>query len=170
MNQTGMWDSINVFKKDCSNQFEMIKAGLLPESARFAAVIAAGAARTCYAPRVIILDHASYKTTPHPGVSEAILNATWAAGHNTTRLHHHYTFTLEGVSRQVLWSFLHSHPFYNSEQVSQRYVAVKKGNATIPATLSDRQREIFESALGVTFQAYQELNHQGLPLCLYLDL
>jgi len=27
-------------------------------------------------------------------------------------------FAMENVSRQLIWSFLHSHPFYNSEQVA----------------------------------------------------
>ena len=39
--------------------------------------------------------------------------------------HAHFQFALEHVSRQFLWTFLHAHPFYNSEQVSQRYVKVK---------------------------------------------
>ncbi len=39
---------------------------------------------------------------------------------------------MENVSRQFLWTFLHSHPFYNSEQVSQRYVEVSKGNYAVP--------------------------------------
>ncbi len=46
--------------------------------------------------------------------------------------HAQFQFTLANVSRHFLWSFLHSHPFYNSEQVSQRYVAVKPGSVAIP--------------------------------------
>ena len=33
-----------------------------------------------------------------------------------------FVFILDNVSRLAIWSFFHAHPFYNSEQVSQRYV------------------------------------------------
>ena len=39
---------------------------------------------------------------------------------------------LRNVSRQLLWSFLHAHPYYNSEQTSQRYVEVKPGTFARP--------------------------------------
>ena len=36
--------------------------------------------------------------------------------------HATFEFALSGVSRQLVWSFLHGFPFYNTEQQSQRYV------------------------------------------------
>ncbi len=48
--------------------------------------------------------------------------ATFFSGHHTVYQHAHFEFGLENVSRQFVWSFLHAHPFYNSEQQSQRYV------------------------------------------------
>mgnify|MGYP006171794697 CR=1 FL=1 len=42
-----------------------------------------------------------------------------------------------------VWSFLHSYPFYNSEQVSQRYVEVKPGNYAVPP-MGPAEREIFD--------------------------
>ena len=48
--------------------------------------------------------------------------ATFFGGHHTVYQHAHFEFGLENVSRQFVWSFLHAHPFYNSEQQSQRYV------------------------------------------------
>ena len=56
---------------------------------------------------------------------DRIARSIFEAGHHTTLQHAHFQFALSGVSRQFLWTFLHSHPFYNSEQVSQRYVEVK---------------------------------------------
>jgi hypothetical protein len=50
----------------------------------------------------------------------------------TPRSAFQFQFTLENVSRQFIWSFLHSHPFYNSEQVSQRYVTVGPDSVTVP--------------------------------------
>lgn len=84
------------------------------------------AARTCYSPRGI--------------VGDVELNDRWAdlarslyqAGHHTTLQHAQFQFSLANVSRHFIWSFLHSHPFYNSEQVSQRYVEVKPGNVAVP--------------------------------------
>ena len=45
----------------------------------------------------------------------------FAAGHHTTFQHATFVFVLDNVSRLAIWSFFHSHPYYNSEQVSQRY-------------------------------------------------
>ncbi len=83
-------------------------------------------ARTCYSSKGIIGD--------------VELNDRWSdlarslyqAGHHTTLQHAQFQFSLSNVSRHFIWSFLHSHPFYNSEQVSQRYVAVKPGNVAVP--------------------------------------
>jgi thymidylate synthase ThyX len=63
---------------------------------------------------------------------------------------------LEDVSRQCLWSFLHAHPHYNSEQVSQRYVAVKPDRAYLPA-LPPGSQEIYSDTLRAQMDAYKEL-------------
>jgi thymidylate synthase ThyX len=69
------------------------------------------------------------KITPQ---RDAIADSIYKAGHHTTLQHSSFQFTLENVSRQFIWSFLHSHPFYNSEQVSQRYVTVGPDSVTVP--------------------------------------
>ncbi|NKB16524.1 MAG: FAD-dependent thymidylate synthase [Sphingomonadales bacterium] len=74
------------------------------------------AARTCYSPRVIGTDEITDKQR------DSIGPLTFVGGHHTVFQHAHFEFGLENVSRQFVWSFLHSHPFYNSEQSSQRYV------------------------------------------------
>jgi thymidylate synthase ThyX len=64
---------------------------------------------------------------------DALARSIYEAGHHTTLQHATFQFALSNVSRQFLWTFLHAHPFYNSEQVSQRYVEVKAGTYAVPA-------------------------------------
>src|SRR3981189_3582311 len=87
---------------------------------------AIAAARTCYAPRLI---------GPEEIIDKQRLNigaATFPSGHPPVSQHAHFEFGLENISRQFVWSFLHAHPFYNSEQQSQRYVRLDRAQAYIP--------------------------------------
>src|SRR5580698_3720489 len=115
---------------------------------------AIAAARTCYAPRLISPEEITEKQRTTIGA------ATFFAGHHTVYQHAHFEFGLENVSRQFVWSFLHAHPFYNSEQQSQRYVRLDRALAYIPP-LRDRfgaaEREIFERAIARAWSAYREL-------------
>src|SRR5438067_5801862 len=74
---------------------------------------AVATARTCYSSRVISVEDVAAK----PDLRDRIARSTYQAGHHTILQHAHFQFALENVSRQFLWSFLHAHPFYNSEQV-----------------------------------------------------
>ena len=114
------------------------------------------AARTCYSGGGIVHDE---QVLGGPGTSsdeveerrkkrDALAKDLYQAGHHTTLQHAHFQFALSNVSRQFLWSFLHSHPFYNSEQVSQRYVAVKPGNYAIPP-LSGQALSIFQETVAL---------------------
>src|SRR6266540_1828808 len=117
-------------------------------------------ARTCYSARGIVTeDQASAK----PERRDALAKSIYAAGHHTTFQHAHFQFALENVSRQFLWSFLHSHPFYNSEQVSQRYVEVKSGNYAVPP-MGAAEREIFETTAQRQELAYRRLTELLTPL------
>src|ERR1700752_4589331 len=87
---------------------------------------AIAAARTCYAPRIIGPEEITDKQRLQIGA------ATFYAGHHTVFQHAHFEFGLENVSRQFVWSFLHAHPFYNSEQQSQRYVRLDRAQAYVP--------------------------------------
>src|SRR5437899_9595259 len=89
-------------------------------------------ARTCYSSKVINADDVA-KDEAARARRDAIAQSTYKAGHHTTIQHATFQFVLDKVSRQFIWSFLHSHPFYNSEQVSQRYVEMKPGNFTVPS-------------------------------------
>jgi thymidylate synthase ThyX len=116
-------------------------------------------ARTCYSSKGII---GADQVTHWPRRDE-LAASLYQAGHHTVFQHAHFQFALENVSRQFVWSFLHSHPFYNSEQVSQRYVEVKPGTYTIPP-IEDAAREIYEETVQTQFAAYQKLNELLLPL------
>ncbi|HKN47588.1 MAG TPA: FAD-dependent thymidylate synthase [Candidatus Polarisedimenticolia bacterium] len=96
-------------------------------------------ARTCYSGSGIVTEDQVVDTAAPLEAQEerrrrrdALARDLYQAGHHTTLQHAHFQFALSNVSRQFLWSFLHSHPFYNSEQVSQRYVTVKPGNYAVP--------------------------------------
>src|SRR5215831_17142828 len=99
-------------------------------------------ARTCYSSKGIISED---QASARPDRRDALARSIYSAGHHTTFQHAHFQFSVENVSRQFLWTFLHSHPFYNSEQVSQRYVEVKAGNYAVPP-MDSAPREIYERA------------------------
>lgn len=109
-------------------------------------------ARTCYSAKGIVDD----AQVGAPEKFGPLAQSIYEAGHHTTYQHAHFQFALEGVSRQFLWSFLHAHPFYNSEQVSQRYVAVKPDNAVVPE-LPAPADAIYRGMLGFLHDAYQRL-------------
>jgi thymidylate synthase ThyX len=113
---------------------------------------AIAAARTCYSPRVVGADDvtASQRETIGP--------LTFEAGHHTVFQHAHFEFGLENVSRQFVWSFLHSHPFYNSEQTSQRFVRLDEVRVFVPAGLSPEARAVYERAVLSAWTAYRRLN------------
>ncbi len=112
-------------------------------------------ARTCYSSRVI---HASDmdKDEKERVRRDAIAASTYQAGHHTTLQHATFQFVLERVSRQFIWSFLHAHPYYNSEQVSQRYVAVKPGNYATPP-MDEACTAIFKATVQMQMDAYAKL-------------
>ena len=113
---------------------------------------AIAAARTCYSPRVI----GSEEITPSQ--RESIGPLTFEAGHHTVYQHAHFEFGLENVSRQFVWSFLHAHPFYNSEQSSQRFVRLDQVRAYLPEGLSPAAHGVYEEAVVGAWQAYRDLN------------
>src|SRR5215218_5990794 len=86
----------------------------------------------------------------------------FAAGHHTTMQHATFVFVLDNVSRLALWSFFHSHPFYNSEQVSQRYREVSGAVMTTPA-LPERQLAIYQGAVERSLEGYRRLTEILTP-------
>jgi thymidylate synthase ThyX len=112
-------------------------------------------ARTCYNSRIITAEDVR-KDEKAIALRDKIAQETYEAGHHTTIQHATFQFTLEHVSRQAIWSFLHSHPFYNSEQVSQRYVEVKPGNVVMPA-MAENHEALYRAAVEEAMGAYQKL-------------
>ena len=78
---------------------------------------AVATARTCYSSQVIRSGDVS-KDEGTRARRDAIAQSIYKAGHHTTIQHATFQFVLDKVSRQVIWSFLHSHPFYNSKSRS----------------------------------------------------
>ena len=117
-------------------------------------------ARTCYSSKGIVTED---QASARPDRRDALAKSIYTAGHHTTFQHAHFQFALENVSRQFLWSFLHSHPFYNSEQVSQRYVEVKGGNYAVPP-MGPAERDLFEATALAQQNAYQRLTELLTPL------
>src|SRR5471032_2742723 len=116
---------------------------------------AVATARTCYSSQVI---HASDVSKDELSRSrrDTIAQSIYKAGHHTTIQHATFQFVLDKVSRQVIWSFLHSHPFYNSEQVSQRYVEMKPDNFTTPP-LREEHLPRYQQAVRELMEAYHQL-------------
>src|SRR5262249_17511500 len=102
---------------------------------------AVATARTCYSPRIIKAEDVR-KDNRAREVRDRTARATYQAGHHTTLQHATFQFSLENVSRQLIWSVLHAHPFYNSEQVSQRYVEVKPDRVIVPV-LPEREAALY---------------------------
>jgi len=117
---------------------------------------AVASARTCYSGKGVIYPEDVSKNEKAVELRDRIASSTLLAGHLTTRQHAHFVFAITGLSRQCLWSFLHSHPFYNSEQVSQRYVRVKRDSFLMPP-LSDEAKEVYSAAVDAQMDSYERL-------------
>ncbi|MGB7022985.1 MAG: FAD-dependent thymidylate synthase [Candidatus Acidiferrales bacterium] len=116
---------------------------------------AIAAARTCYSPRIIAAEEITEKQRVNIGA------ATFYSGHHTVYQHAHFEFGLENVSRQFVWSFLHAHPFYNSEQQSQRYVRLDRAHAYVPPEgerFSAADRTFYVHAVARAWAHYRELS------------
>ena len=124
---------------------------------------AVATARTCYSAQGIVSpEQVAGRGQPAERVVELaarrdrLARDIYQAGHHTTFQHGHFQFTLENVSRQFIWSFLHSHPFYNSEQVSQRYVAVADGTYAVPP-LAGRALAVYRETADGLMADYRDL-------------
>ncbi len=134
--------------------------------------VAVAAARTCYSsagivePAVVageaLLDpEAQAKAWAR---RDALARSLYLAGHHTTFQHAHFLFAVEGVSRQFVWSFLHAHPFANSEQVSQRYVPVAAEAVYEPPSLPEGAKWSYRSTVSQLHQAYSQLVQALAPV------
>lgn len=83
--------------------------------------VAVSAARTCYFPNGVVKPEKSDGWAR----KDDLLKGIFKGGHHTTLQHTNITMLITGMSRHLIWRLLHSHSFYNSEQVSQRYAKMK---------------------------------------------
>src|SRR5271170_7874895 len=116
---------------------------------------AIAAARTCYADHLVTPEEITDKQRLNIGA------ATFNSGHHTVFQHATFEFGLENVSRQFVWSFLHAHPFYNSEQQSQRYVRMDRVQAYVPPVdlyFNESAKQIYEQAIAHAWNYYRELS------------
>jgi thymidylate synthase ThyX len=121
---------------------------------------AIAAARTCYSTRLIGPEEVTDKQRVMIG------SATYFGGHHTVYQHAHFEFGLENISRQFVWSFLHAHPFYNSEQQSQRYVRLDHAQAFVPPAgqhFGAAELAIYENAIRRAWQHYREISNLLKP-------
>jgi thymidylate synthase ThyX len=116
---------------------------------------AVATARTCYSASLVTPGDVD-RDDEARAQRDRIARSTYEAGHHTIFQHASFQFSLQRVSRQLLWSFLHAHPFYNSEQSSQRYVRVQAGCYAVPQ-LPDEHRTLYEEAVQLQMRAYREL-------------
>jgi len=121
---------------------------------------AIAAARTCYSPRVIEADEITDRQR------RSIGPLTFQGGHHTVYQHATFEFSLSGISRQLVWCFLHGFPFYNTEQQSQRYVRLDEVAAHVPPSLSGEARKVYERAIEDAWRAYAELTRRLEPVTL----
>lgn len=119
---------------------------------------AIAAARTCYSSRVVGADEIT------DGQRDRIGPLTFDGGHHTVFQHATFEFALSGISRQLVWSFLHAFPFYNTEQQSQRYVKLDEVAAHVPPALRGEAREIYTESIERSWRGYAELTERLEPI------
>jgi thymidylate synthase ThyX len=131
---------------------------------------AVATARTCYSAKGIVTSAQVAGDDLEESVREEkkakrddLARSIYKAGHHTTFQHAHFQFALSNVSRQFLWAFLHSHPYYNSEQVSQRYVTVSPDQVAVPP-LSGEALSAYRDTVDFQMDAYRRLTEKLKPL------
>lgn len=110
--------------------------------------IAVASARTCYSSKLI----KPFDVTP--GQRERIGGLIYEAGHHTPFQHPTFVFGISGVSRHFVWAFLHSHPFFNSEQQSQRYVVMDHPEIFVPPFESEGNNDRAKNGFGASESKY----------------
>lgn len=113
--------------------------------------ISMATARTCYSSNLI------YAKDITEGQRERIGASIYEAGHHTPFQHPTFVFGLQNISRHVVWSFFHSHPFYNSEQQSQRYVVMDDAAVFVPP-IEGEALKLYEGAVKKSWEAYNRIS------------
>ena len=151
---------------------------LREESARHPFALTIAAAWSCYGARPakvdnvrkLVYDPAPEGLNPVKAADRAhrreralkLYADLFAAGHHTTLQHATFVFVLDNVSRLAIWSFFHSHPHYNSEQVSQRYREVS-GETMVAPDLPPAEAAIYDAAIARALEGYRRLTELLTP-------
>jgi thymidylate synthase ThyX len=151
---------------------------LRDESTRHPFAVAVAAAWSCYGGRPAKVENVLklIAETPPEGLSPEkqadrsgrrdralkLYADLFAAGHHTTLQHATFVYVLDNVSRLAIWSFFHAHPFYNSEQVSQRYREVS-GNVMVTPDLPEPALSIYQAAVERSLAGYRRLTEILTP-------
>ncbi len=122
---------------------------------------AVAAAMTCYSARIVTAEDLGRDEVSREK-RDRVAERTYGAGHNTTQQHNYFQFAVDGVSRYLIWSFLHEHPFYNTEQVSQRYVRVRPESVHVPPLTAEGESAFLEASRAAT-AAYEKLSVLLVP-------
>jgi len=112
--------------------------------------VAVSAARTCYFPNGVVPPEKSEGWSR----KDDLLQGIFKGGHHTTLMHTNITMMISGMSRHLIWRLLHAHPYYNSEQVSQRYAKMKIENFIYP---EEGDRSEWETYYSACFEDYEKL-------------
>ena len=123
---------------------------------------AVASARTCYSYDPFLPEDVS-STEKRRDLRDEIARSTLAAGHLTTRQHAHFTFLIQGVSRGAVWSFLHSHPHYNSEQVSQQRAEAKPDAFVVPDGMGPEGQAAWAELVAYQLKAHRDVAASLFP-------
>lgn len=118
-------------------------------------------ARTCYSGKGIITPQ---EASEKEELRNQIAASTFFAGHHTVYQHLHLQFAIKGISRLAIWSFLHSHSNYNSEQQSYRYVQAKRENMYCPEFKQQASVDLYWKQVDKMFKGYKTLNTKLFPI------
>ncbi len=120
--------------------------------------VAVSAARTCYFPNGVVRPEKSEGWAR----KEDLLQGIFKGGHHTTLMHTHITMLISGMSRHLIWRLLHGHPYYNSEQVSQRYAKMKIENFVYPKEGDEGEWKAFYESRFDDYEKLIELMHDDV--------
>ena len=117
--------------------------------------ISVASARGCYSKRTILSEECEKWSK-----SDDLLIDLLQAGHTTTLEHYHITLNIEDVTRHFVWRYLHSFPFYSTDQQSQRYVEMQVENFYIPNELSEEDKKQWKEFYKNIFKNYKLINEK----------
>lgn len=126
-------------------------------SANSPSSVAVSSARTCYSSKGVVLPDASNGWSR----KDTLLNGLFNSGHHTTLQHTYITMVLPHISRHLVWRLLHSHSFYNSEQVSQRYAKMTNDGFVYPSKGDKKDWKEYYSKI---FNYYEKLKEELEPI------